>query len=62
MRSKFDNVFFLLFFLFKVEGGIEYPNTAINGPSPARQRNAIEMAFPWRADSGPTLYAGLVAL
>ena len=32
--SKFDN-----FFL--VDEGIEHPNTAINGPSLARQRNAI---------------------
>ena len=25
------------------------------------QRNATEMAFRWRADNGPLLYAGLVA-
>ena len=31
-------------------------------PSSARQRNAIEMAFRWQADDGPTLKAGLVAL
>ena len=42
--------------------GIEDPNTAINVPSSALQRNAIEMAFRWRADDGPTLNAGLVAL
>ena len=36
-------------------------NTAINGPSLACQWNAIEMAFCWRADDGPTLNAGLVA-
>ena len=54
--SKFD--FFCL-----VDGGIEEgPNTAINGSSSARKRNAIEMAFRWRADDGPTLNAGLVAL
>ena len=29
--------------------GIENPNTALNGPSSARQRNAIQMAFCWRA-------------
>ena len=52
---KFDN--FLL-----VDKGIEDPNTAINGPSSARLRNAIEMAFRWRADDGPTFNAGLVAL
>ena len=45
-----------------VDRGIEDPNTAINGPSTARQRNTIEMAFRWRADDGPTLCAGLVAL
>ena len=43
--------------------GIEDPNTAKNGPSSARQRNAIKMAFRWLgADDGPTLNAGLVAL
>ena len=31
-------------------------------PSSARQQNAIEMAFRWRADDGPTLNASLVAL
>ena len=34
----------------------------IYGPSSARQRNTIKMAFRWRADDGPTLNAGLVAL
>ena len=54
--SKFD--IFLL-----VDKGIDDPDTctAIIGPSWARQRNAIEMAFRWRADDGPTLNAGLVA-
>ena len=47
---------------FLVDGGIEDPNTAINGPPSASQQNAIEMAFPWRADAGPTLNAGLVSL
>ena len=41
-------------------------NTTISGPSSARQRSAIYiyiyMAFRWRADDGPTLKAGLVAL
>ena len=32
--SKFDS-------LFLVDEGMEDPNTAINGPSSARQRNAI---------------------
>ena len=54
--SKFDNVS-----LFLVEL-IEDPNTAINGPSLARQRNAILMAFRWQADDGLTLNAGLAAL
>ena len=53
--SKFDN-------LFLVDEGIEDPHTAINGSSLASQGNAIEMAFCWRADYGPTLNAGLVAL
>ena len=55
--SKFDNFFFFL-----VDEGIEDPNAAINGSSSARQGNAIEMAFCLRADDGPTLNAGLVAL
>ena len=38
------------------------PNNTISGPSPAPQQNAIQMAFPWRADDDPTLNAGLVAL
>ena len=38
-ESKYDNVF--LCFSFLVDEGIEDPNTAINGPSLARQRNAI---------------------
>ena len=40
----------------------EDPNTTISGPSSARQRSAIYMAFRWRADDGPTLKAVLVAL
>ena len=42
---------------FLVDRGKEDPNTAINGPSSARQRNAINIAFRWRADDGPTLKA-----
>ena len=45
-----------------VDKGIEDTNIAINGPSSVRQQNAISMAFRWRADDGPTLNAGLVAL
>ena len=33
-----------------------------SGPPSACQRNAIQMAFRWRADDGPTLNAGLVYL
>ena len=44
-----------------IDRGIEDQNTAINGQSSAHQRNAIEMAFCWRSDDGPTLNAGLVA-
>ena len=46
-------VSFATFFL--VDEGREDPNTTISGPSSARQRNAILMAFRWRADDGPTL-------
>ena len=38
---------------------IQRPNKS--GPSLARQRNAITMAFRWRADDGPTLNAGRAA-
>ena len=37
------------------------PNTTKSEPSSVHQRNAIKMAFRWRADNGPTLNAGLVA-
>ena len=53
-------VLLLLFFL--VGECIEDPNVTINGPSSARQRNAISMTFRWRADDGPILNAGLIAL
>ena len=55
---NFDNVFFSFFSCW----GKDDPNTALIGPSSARQRNAIQMAFRWRAADGPTLNAGLVAL
>ena len=50
--------------IFLVGWGIEDPNTAINGPSSARQRNAVEMemTFRWRAEGAPKLNAGLVAM
>ena len=45
--SKFDKVFFFFFQLMGVGGwgGIEDPNTDINGPSSAPQQNAIEWRF-----------------
>ena len=48
--------FFFFFFFF--DEGRNYSNTTISGPSTARQRNAIQMAFRWQADGGPTLNAG----
>ena len=51
--SKFDNVFFLFFFL--LDEGKEDSNVTLNGPS-------FKWAFRWRADDGPTLNSGLVAL
>ena len=45
-----------------INKGIDDPNITINGSSSARQRNTIQMVFPWRAADGPTLNAGLVAL
>ena len=45
---------FDVFFLF-IDERRKDPNTTIRGPLMARQRNAIEMAFRWRADDGPTL-------
>ena len=57
--SKFDVCFLGFFF---VDKGIKDPNAAMNWPSSARQQNAIEMAFCWRADDSPTLNASLVAL
>ena len=57
---NFDNVFF--FFKKKAdEGGVD-PNITLSGPSSARQRNAIIMAFRWRVDDENTLNSGLAAL
>ena len=50
------------FFLFLVDEGREDPSTTISGPSTARQRNAILLAFRWWADDSPTWNAGLVTL
>ena len=50
---------FVFFFLMRGGGGGggKDSNTTISGPSTARQRNAIHMAFRWRVDAGPTLNA-----
>ena len=45
-RGSNSNNFFL------VDEGREDPNSAKSGPSSARQRNGIEMAFRWWADDG----------
>ena len=39
------------------EGKVD-PNSTKSGPSSSHQRHAIEMAFRWRADDGPTLNSG----
>ena len=57
--SNTDTVFFQFFSLM---GQREDWNATISGPSLARQRNAFEMVFRWRADNGPPLNAALVAL
>ena len=46
---------------FLVHGGREDPDTNISGLSMAPRQTPL-MAFCWRADDGPTLYSGLVAL
>ena len=44
--SNFDKVFLpFSFTFFLVDEGREDPSTTISGPSPARQRNAIELRF-----------------
>ena len=54
--------FFCFFFVFYlVDEGRDGPNTTKSGPSSARQRNAIQMTFRWRADDGQTLNAGFAA-
>ena len=49
-------------FFFKLMSGREDPNTNISGPALTRQRNAIYMAFRRRANNGPKLNSGFVAL
>ena len=56
---------FLLFFFFRffyLLGWRVDRNATKSGTLSARHRNAIPMAFCWRADNGPPLNAGLVAL
>ena len=45
--------------IFLVDEMKEDQNTTNSGQPLARQRNAIEMAFRWARDDGPTLNAGL---
>ena len=59
-RDQTFTTFFFSFFVF-VFFRCGEPKIAKSGPSLARQRNAISMAFRWRANVGPTLNAGLVA-
>ena len=52
--STMTTFFFLsLFFLYFVVGEVrEDPNYTKSGPSSARHRNAILIAFRWRVDNG----------
>ena len=59
-RGPTLTLFFMCFFVLR--GWREDRNATKSGPSSARQRNAIEMAFRRHADKGPPLNAGLVAL
>ena len=56
-----STVFISFIFSLKRGGGGKNQNTTISRQSSALQRNAIQMAFRWRVDDGPTL-KGLVAL
>ena len=49
-RGSYFDGFFLM-----VDEGWEDQNVTISGPSSACQRNAIQMAFHWRADDDKTL-------
>ena len=48
--------------MFLVDEGNRDSNATIIGPSLARKQNAILMAFRWRANYGPTLNTGSIAL
>ena len=56
MRGPTLTIFILL------DEGKEDPSSTKSGPSSARQRNAIKMAFRWQPDDNQTLNAGLIAL
>ena len=58
-RGSNTDVFFLYYLVEGIERG---SNCTHSWPSSACQRNDIEMVFRWRADSGPPLNTGLVAL
>ena len=45
--------------LYLVDEGREFQKTTRSGPLSARQRNAIKMAFRWRAYNDPTWNSGL---
>ena len=55
---NFDNIFFFSFFLL-VDEKRNDSNITISMSSSDCQRNAIYMAFRWRADVGPRLNSGL---
>ena len=53
---------FFSHFFFVDEGRKNDPNSTKSRPSSTHQQNTINMAFRWRANGGPTLYAASVAL
>ena len=56
-QESFVRRFSVCVCVFLVDAVREDQNKSKSGPSSARQRNAIEIAFRWRADGGPTLDA-----
>ena len=58
VRSRGGPTLFSSFFSCRRED----PDTTLSGPSSARQRNAIYMAFRWRAHDIPTIIASSVSL
>ena len=51
-----STMFFIYFLL--VDEGRDDPKTTKIEPSSFHQRNAIQMAFQWWADDGPSMNAG----